>query len=1076
MADKTPLYVLFRGTTRVGNNPGLSFAITVNSKTVNKEKRLYASLEAPAGQKGIGLADLIRFFKPDFQENTIPDFLGGSLRFTSFSILYGSGNESKQFTLELAAQIEISTKKLDITLTYDSRSGSSNQVSAFGGTLKLGEHLFKLNFLNANVNNKQTSYLFAEYQHHGSPTLHLQDIAKKILPDSLAAEVPEFSVDINIKGFTAFLLYSKTGSILFGMGAGVNFSMKDLPMVGEAMEKENSFGLERILLTLSSGSFTEDELKVLNKTLAGSPANELPVLPTEAVSAARHFGISTLMKLGEAKEYYSLIPEPAARATKPSTEVVADKDNYTPVPGSVSGKAKWIKVDKQVGPLDLQRIGIGYVDKRIVLLLDAGISVAMLGIQLKGLGLGFEVKWPIRTPSFYIDGLGLSFKKDPIEISGLLIRVAPKPNEQFSFYGAAKISTSKFSIAGIGGYSKLLNNDISFFIYAMYNGPIGGPAFFFVTGIAAGFGYNRRIRVPTIDQVRDFPLVAMALNPDPNKKAEAIVSDLIREDWIPSSPGDYWLAIGIRFNSFKLIDSFVLVTVQFGTRVEFALLGLSILKWPAEGTPIAYVELAILVRFGQGSDVIAVDAMITHNSYILDKNCRLTGGFAFYVWVSGEHEGDFVITLGGYHPRFKAPAHYPTVERLALTWKLSDMLSIHGEMYYALTPTAIMAGGRWEVEYNLSFLRASLILWADMIISWAPFYYEINAGIRVRIEARIKILFVRVYFSLEMGAELHIWGPPFAGEVYVDWTIFSFTIPFGSGKKELPPPLDWNAFTTSFIPAKKPAANQLRATAKEPEPIETRITGGILRQYKNAAGHTITIVNPYALVLATETLIPVKHFKTKEKNSLVDIDDLTLMETGDSHVFTTYGRRNRQMGIKPMDIRELDSHLYSWIEKKSNNNTWEVQPMKVLCTAKGVADALWGPEKAATASGQVPAAKIIKGAMTGVQFHPEESAKSGAFIEKNIEKDFSYFPLSAGSTVNYRVNSDALINDRDTIKKTIRDSINKKEKQQVAEILAAMGFGIYTKEVLKENNFSTEIEWLETPYLAIPGGNIPVPV
>jgi hypothetical protein len=36
---------------------------------------------------------------------------------------------------------------------------------------------------------------------------------------------------------------------------------------------------------------------------------------------------------------------------------------------------------------------------------------------------------------------------------------------------------------------------------------LGGPSFFYVTGLAAGFGYNRALSMPTIDQVASFPLV-----------------------------------------------------------------------------------------------------------------------------------------------------------------------------------------------------------------------------------------------------------------------------------------------------------------------------------------------------------------------------------------------------------------------------------------------------------------------------------------------------------------------------------------------------------------------------------------
>ena len=68
---------------------------------------------------------------------------------------------------------------------------------------------------------------------------------------------------------------------------------------------------------------------------------------------------------------------------------------------------------------------------------------------------------------------------------------------------------------------------------------------------------------------------------------------------IEISEGDYWLAVGIKFTSFKIIDSFVLLIVSFGNRLRFDILGLSVLSLPPKLDnaidPLVYVELAIKV-------------------------------------------------------------------------------------------------------------------------------------------------------------------------------------------------------------------------------------------------------------------------------------------------------------------------------------------------------------------------------------------------------------------------------------------------------------------------------------------------
>ena len=113
------------------------------------------------------------------------------------------------------------------------------------------------------------------------------------------------------------------------------------------------------------------------------------------------------------------------------------------------------------------------------------------------------------------------------------------------------------------------------------------------------------------------------------------------------------MAAGLKFTTFGLLDSFVLVSVSLGTQFEVALLGLAKMELPKKvsaipGRPIAYVELALKVVFAPVQGYLAVEAGLTENSYILAKECKLRGGFAFYLWFAGEHAGDFVISIGGY--------------------------------------------------------------------------------------------------------------------------------------------------------------------------------------------------------------------------------------------------------------------------------------------------------------------------------------------------------------------------------------------------------------------------------------------
>ena len=92
-------------------------------------------------------------------------------------------------------------------------------------------------------------------------------------------------------------------------------------------------------------------------------------------------------------------------------------------------------------------------------------------------------------------------------------------------------------------------------------------------------------------------------------------------------------------------------------------------------------------------------------------------------------------------------------------------------MYAALTPSAIMAGGRFEAAYTSGIVAASFTTGLDFIVSWLPFYYD--ARFYISIAARIDLLFT---INATIGASLHIWGPDFAGKATVDLSVYSFSL------------------------------------------------------------------------------------------------------------------------------------------------------------------------------------------------------------------------------------------------------------------------------------------------------------
>ena len=528
-------------------------------------------------------------------------------------------------------------------------------------------------------------------------------------------------------------------------------------------------------------------------------------------------------------------------------------------------------------------MGFQYQDQKIGLLLDAAVDLAGLNVGL----MGFRVGFPLQAltgkepplPEFGLDGLEIGFRQGAIEISGGLLKTTTKAIENgkevelTEFIGTILIKTDMFTISGFGSYAEI-EGQPSLFLFAMLNMDLGGPPFFHVMGLAAGFGVNRTLNLPSIEEVQEFALVKAAVKPEEFRDF-SVACTAISKVTTPKA-GDYWLAAGIKFTSFEMIESFIMLAVSFGTETVITVLGLSRITVPklpkadvagkTPVPPIACAEMALKVSFRPESGVLMAEARLTSNSYVFTKDCKLTGGFAFYAWFKdlkipsktpGEKPfeisaGDFVVTLGGYNPRFKAPEHYPKVPRLGLTWQVSPSLRVEGEIYFALTPTCLMAGGRLSASFQAGDLRAWFEAYAHFFIAWQPLQYEAKAGVRIGIAYQGSVLGISTTFSVELSADVEFWGPPFAGKADVHWTIISFTVYFGEAReKPTLPALEWGEFAQAFLP---PAAEKQKIA----DPLTIAVVSGVIKEVKATAGNNkdYLVVNPYQLGVLVKSAMP----------------------------------------------------------------------------------------------------------------------------------------------------------------------------------------------------------------------------
>ncbi|MEM7113659.1 MAG: DUF6603 domain-containing protein [Chloroflexota bacterium] len=569
------------------------------------------------------------------------------------------------------------------------------------------------------------------------------------------------------------------------------------------------------------------------------------------------------------------------------------------------------EIQKSLGPLHIAKLGVGWVQatKLLSLLVDGGVKLATLEVDLIGLTVGVPITHPGDFSKYDLDlqGIDISFESGGVSLSGGFVKLPPDPKatppRNYTEYdGEILIKAGTFAIAAMGAYAYVGTKEdgyASMFIFGLVDGELGGPGFFFVTGLAAGFGYNRGLKLPDMNGVQDFPFIAALKDPailgvekneNGSLKKPSPVTALQKLGAIsPPERGQYWLAAGVRFTSFDLIQSAALITVGFGHELEIGLLGISSITLPppaAPGAPAppmryAYAELDMEVRILPAQGLFSATAIVSPNSFVIDPACRLTGGFAFYVWFGNNpHAGNFVLTLGGYHRDFTPPSFFPKVPRLGFNWPMPGNVTIDGGAYFALTPSAVMAGGKLQVLFHAGPIKAWFRAQMDALIQWAPFHFMVEIGVSIGISARIHLLFVTITLKVELGADLSLWGPKVGGKVHISYYVISLTVGFGADEKDGPEPLAWTnengtGFAQTLLPTKSKdgaeaevapmiggAAMSVAAEAAQPNSKQAGLytvsvdDGPVTQINVQGVARPVWIVRPNHFAFSVETVIP----------------------------------------------------------------------------------------------------------------------------------------------------------------------------------------------------------------------------
>ncbi|GGW96266.1 hypothetical protein GCM10010297_17680 [Streptomyces malachitofuscus] len=282
-----------------------------------------------------------------------------------------------------------------------------------------------------------------------------------------------------------------------------------------------------------------------------------------------------------------------------------------------------------------------------------------------------------------------------------------------------------------------------------------------------------------------------------------------------------------------------MVRITWGARMV-SLSGALILELPAPARAILVGRLLVglpdpwvpLVRL-QASVLGRIEPAVPLVELLVSLSGSRIAGLAvrgeMYLLVRGGRQPEFVLSAGGFHPRYARPAGVPALRRLQVDLAPGNGFGLRMEAYFAVTSNAVMFGGEAQLDATIAGCGVQGWLGLDALFVFDPvfaFSVHVRAGVAVRAFGR-RLAGIGLDFTLEGPAPWHAFGTGSISVLFWDVEL-DFDIRWGHGQaiRQQPGRSPLDALTpalakTTAWAAERPAAERtaLRFTPEGTEKL-----------------------------------------------------------------------------------------------------------------------------------------------------------------------------------------------------------------------------------------------------------------
>ena len=328
------------------------------------------------------------------------------------------------------------------------------------------------------------------------------------------------------------------------------------------------------------------------------------------------------------------------------------------------------------------------------------------------------------------------------------------------------------------GYSLIAMIDANF-------PPIELVAGFTLNGVGGLLGINRTISIDALEagiKAKTLSNFLFAKNPVAN--AAQLLTDL--DTFFPAAQGRYVFGPLLQIGwGGRAVTIDLALVLELPDPVRLVLIGELAVFLPDPDAVLVELHMDVLGTIDFGTDEGSLDAVL-HDSHIVSY--PLVGAMAFRGCWAGGDKSTFLLSIGGFHPKFQPPPAFPTLQRLAISMPSGHISKLNLNGYLAVSSNTLQIGAHLDIFVGVDGFGISGYLNFDTLIERNPFYFDgdISGGVTLSADGDN-------IMSLDLSADLT--GPaPWhcAGSVHFSVLGFGVTKSFSATFGDQAPPLPTN--------------------------------------------------------------------------------------------------------------------------------------------------------------------------------------------------------------------------------------------------------------------------------------------